>query len=205
MAQKGFPGVNALMLRCNIFVFRKAQRDCADGVRVGFDGAKKTVKNKEIGNGEPPIFEKTCLVSMTYHLFNRRLTLCLTKRVPLCEMDITAVLQVLVRDGLLTQQNQRRWASYRVAGDSPQLADDFPPWEGNSPQSSPQLGPDSPNCHRTPPNWTDWLDCWLRFRPCDHSPSPRARTKNFRSINLKASFNCYATSAGCRPLNWRRW
>lgn len=105
---------------------------------------KKTVKNKEIGNGEPPIFEKTCLVSMTYHLFNRRLTLCLTKRVPLCEMDITAVLQVLVRDGLLTQQNQRRWASYRVAGDSPQLADDFPPWEGNSPQSSPQLGPDSP-------------------------------------------------------------
>lgn len=35
--------------------------------------------------------------------------------------DITAVLQNLVRDGLLTQQNQRRWASYRVAEDSPQL------------------------------------------------------------------------------------
>ena len=34
--------------------------------------------------------------------------------------DITLVLQALVRDGLLTQQNQRRWASYRVAGDSPQ-------------------------------------------------------------------------------------
>jgi ATP-dependent DNA helicase RecG len=35
--------------------------------------------------------------------------------------DITSVLQSLVRDGLLTQQNQRRWASYRVAEDSPQL------------------------------------------------------------------------------------
>jgi hypothetical protein len=35
--------------------------------------------------------------------------------------DITSVLQALVRGGLLTQQNQRRWASYRVAEDSPQL------------------------------------------------------------------------------------
>ena len=35
--------------------------------------------------------------------------------------DITGVLQTLVRDGLLTQQNQRRWASYRVAEDFPQL------------------------------------------------------------------------------------
>ena len=35
--------------------------------------------------------------------------------------DITGVLQNLVRDGLLTQQNQRRWASYRLAEDSPQL------------------------------------------------------------------------------------
>lgn len=33
--------------------------------------------------------------------------------------DITAVLQALVRDGLLTQQNQRRWASYRAAGETP--------------------------------------------------------------------------------------
>ena len=29
--------------------------------------------------------------------------------------DITGVLQNLVRDGLLTQQNQRGWASYRLA------------------------------------------------------------------------------------------
>jgi hypothetical protein len=46
--------------------------------------------------------------------------------------DITGVLQTLARDGLLTQQNQRRWASYRVAEDSPQSEDD-------SPQSSPHL------------------------------------------------------------------
>ena len=40
--------------------------------------------------------------------------------------DITGVLQSLVRDGLLTQQNQRRWASYRVAEDSPHLVGDSP-------------------------------------------------------------------------------
>jgi ATP-dependent DNA helicase RecG len=58
--------------------------------------------------------------------------------------DITVVLQSLVREGLLTQQNQRRWASYRVAEDSPQSDDDSPHVEGDSPQSSPQLAGDSP-------------------------------------------------------------
>lgn len=52
--------------------------------------------------------------------------------------DITAVLQGLVRDGFLEQQNQRRWASYRLAGGSPR----------NAPQSanadSPQSTLDSP-------------------------------------------------------------
>ena len=48
--------------------------------------------------------------------------------------DITGVLQNLVRDGLLTQPNQRRWASYRVAEDSPQLAGDSPQLAPNSPQ-----------------------------------------------------------------------
>lgn len=62
--------------------------------------------------------------------------------------DITGVLQTLVRDGLLTQQNQRRWASYRVAGDSPQLGEDSRHLEGDSPQSSPQLPPDSPQFDR---------------------------------------------------------
>jgi ATP-dependent DNA helicase RecG len=62
--------------------------------------------------------------------------------------DITGVLQTLVRDGLLTQQNQRRWASYRVAGDSPQLGEDSRHLEGDSPQSSPQLPGDSPQFDR---------------------------------------------------------
>lgn len=51
--------------------------------------------------------------------------------------DITMVLQALVRDGLLTQQNQRRWASYRVAEESPHSP-------ANSPQNSPQWASDSP-------------------------------------------------------------
>ena len=55
--------------------------------------------------------------------------------------DITAVLQVLVRDGLLTQQNQRRWASYKVAAqDSPQSGRNIDIQD----ESSPQLHPDSP-------------------------------------------------------------
>jgi ATP-dependent DNA helicase RecG len=58
--------------------------------------------------------------------------------------DITVVLQNLVRDGLLTQQNQRRWANYRVAENSLQPNDDFAHLKGNSPQSSPQLEGDSP-------------------------------------------------------------
>lgn len=57
--------------------------------------------------------------------------------------DITVVLQALVRDGLLTQQNQWRWASHQVAGDSPQSptnspqsAEDSLQSAGDSPQSS---------------------------------------------------------------------
>jgi len=61
--------------------------------------------------------------------------------------DITGVLQTLVRDGLLTQQNQRRWASYRVAWDSSQLGED-------SPQRSPQLPPDSPHLTGDSPHLT---------------------------------------------------
>jgi ATP-dependent DNA helicase RecG len=66
--------------------------------------------------------------------------------------DIAAVLQALVRDGLLTQQNQRRWASYRVTGDSPQSVDDSPHLAGDSPQSSPQLPPDSPHLAASSPH-----------------------------------------------------
>jgi ATP-dependent DNA helicase RecG len=57
--------------------------------------------------------------------------------------DITGVLKNLVRDGLLTQQNQRRWASYRVAEDSP--------------QSFPQLGGDSPHTAASSPHLTPEL------------------------------------------------
>lgn len=51
--------------------------------------------------------------------------------------DIRVVLQSLVREGFLEQQNQRRWASYRLAGDSP-------PSSPQSPADSPQLPADSP-------------------------------------------------------------
>ena len=67
--------------------------------------------------------------------------------------DITAVLQGLVRDGLLTQQNQRRWASYRVAEDSPPYDGNSPQWAGDSPQSSPHLPGDSPHLPGDSPRW----------------------------------------------------
>jgi hypothetical protein len=54
--------------------------------------------------------------------------------------DITAVLQTLVRDGLLTQQNQRRWASYRVAEDSPHLAPGSPKLQADSTQLARKVG-----------------------------------------------------------------
>lgn len=66
--------------------------------------------------------------------------------------DITGVLQSLVRDGLLTQQNQRRWTSYRVAEHSPQSVDDSPHLEVDSPQSSPQLAGDSPHLATSSPH-----------------------------------------------------
>ena len=67
--------------------------------------------------------------------------------------DITAVLQTLVRDGLLTHQNQRRWASYRVAEDAPQSAGDSLHLEGDSPQSSPHLASSSPQTVADSPHW----------------------------------------------------
>ncbi|MBA4176575.1 MAG: transcriptional regulator [Leptothrix sp. (in: Bacteria)] len=64
---------------------------------------------------------------------------------------ITGVLQTLVREGFLTQQKQRRWASYRVVGDFPHSPEDSPQTAGDSPPSaedSPLSGTDSP---RFPP------------------------------------------------------
>jgi len=120
--------------------------------------------------------------------------------------DITGVLQNLVRDGLLTQQNQRRWASYRVAEDSPQSEEDSPHLEGDSPpQSPPNWAGTPPNCHRTPPNWIDWLDSQWRFRACYRWQSPPAKIKNSRWISSKVLFSSYAKAAGYRLPNWRRW
>ena len=67
--------------------------------------------------------------------------------------DITSVLQSLVRDGLLTQQNQRRWASYRVAEDSPPSCEASPHLAEDSPQSTPQLAGDSPQLQPNSPQW----------------------------------------------------
>ncbi|MDO8466018.1 MAG: ATP-binding protein, partial [Gallionella sp.] len=62
--------------------------------------------------------------------------------------DITGVFQALVRDGFLVQQNQRRWASYRLAGDSPQTEESFPHLGGDSRhlgEDSRHLSGDSPH------------------------------------------------------------
>lgn len=64
-----------------------------------------------------------------------------------------AYLGLLVRDGLLTQQNQRRWASYRVAEDSPQSEVDSLQLAGDSPQSAPHLTTDSPRKVVDSPPW----------------------------------------------------
>ena len=58
--------------------------------------------------------------------------------------DITVVLQTLVRDGFLEQQNQRRWASYRLASDSPQSSPQSTEDSPQSPEGSPPTAADSP-------------------------------------------------------------
>jgi hypothetical protein len=57
--------------------------------------------------------------------------------------DITVVLQTLVREGFLEQQNQRRWASYRLAGDSPQSSPQALSDSLHSRDESPQSPADS--------------------------------------------------------------
>lgn len=59
--------------------------------------------------------------------------------------DITGVLQNLVRDGLLTQQNQRRWASYRLAEDSPPIRGALPSFRGGLPPELPSFGGELPS------------------------------------------------------------
>ena len=74
--------------------------------------------------------------------------------------DITVVLQSLVRDGFLEQQNQRRWASYRLAGDSPP---NLPQASADSPHSaadSPQSSSDSPHSAEDFPRMTGATGRW---------------------------------------------
>ena len=54
------------------------------------------------------------------------------------------MLQALVRDGFLEQQNQRRWASYRLASDSPQSSPQSTEDSPQSPEGSPPTAADSP-------------------------------------------------------------
>jgi hypothetical protein len=119
--------------------------------------------------------------------------------------DITAVLQTMVRDGLLTQQNQRRWASYRVAEDSPNPATTPLIWTGTPPKAPPNWAQTPPNCHRTPPNWNVWSGFRPRFWTCYHWRSPPARTRNFRWTNSKMSFSGCVKAGGWQLLNWQRW
>ena len=69
----------------------------------------------------------------------------------------TSVLQSLVRDGLLTQQNQRRWASYRIAEDTPPSTDDSLHSVGDSPQRFPQIAGVSPHSTANSPHLTPEL------------------------------------------------
>lgn len=84
--------------------------------------------------------------------------------------DITVVLLSLVREGFLEQLNQRRWASYRLAGDSPQSSPqagaDSPQPNGDSPQSqedSPQSAGDSPRIGAGADRWAPAL--WVAAEP----------------------------------------
>ena len=58
--------------------------------------------------------------------------------------DITAVLQNLVRLDMLARQNQRRWASYKLAGESPPSGLNSPPYSADSPPSATGGALDSP-------------------------------------------------------------
>lgn len=94
--------------------------------------------------------------------------------------DITGVLQALVRDGLLVQQNQRRWASYRVAGDAHQTLNDSPqtspPSDLNSPQSSPQSATHSPqSAEHVPAELQSLLPLALPARQNRRLPAERMR------------------------------
>ena len=105
--------------------------------------------------------------------------------------DITVVLKALVRDGLLTQQNQRRRASYRVASDSPQTIDD-------SPQNSPQTTPGSPRSAAESPRSSTGLPAHLEpLLPLAVAARQNRRLPAARMRALVASLcdNCWLSAS----------
>jgi predicted HTH transcriptional regulator len=104
--------------------------------------------------------------------------------------DITVVLQSLVREGFLEQQNQRRWASYRLARDSPRA----PP---NRRLTPPSWRPTPPNPETTPANRRRSLR--VACRNSCRWPSRRAGASGCRPNK------CAPSSSGCaRDVGWRR-
>jgi ATP-dependent DNA helicase RecG len=108
--------------------------------------------------------------------------------------DITDVLRALMRDGLLTQQNRRRWASYRVAEGSP-------PTAGDSPQNSPQWPSDSPQSLGDSPQSA--TEAPQRWRHCCRWPCRRATRRSCRSRRCGRSFRRCAKAAGLRRVKLR--
>lgn len=82
--------------------------------------------------------------------------------------DLTSVLQTLVRDGFLEQQNQRRWASYRLLGDSP-------PSSPQSAEDSPHFGEDSPQSGESSPQWP--AELWAIAEPARLKKLPRSEVR----------------------------
>jgi ATP-dependent DNA helicase RecG len=105
--------------------------------------------------------------------------------------DITDMLRVLVRQGFLVQLNQRRWASYRLSGDSHQLPTGSPHSTPDSPHSSagsPHSTPDSPHSsadspHSTPGSLQFPADLWALAEPARQ----RARLPSMELRELIAS------------------
>lgn len=85
------------------------------------------------------------------------------------------------------------------------LCDALPGFHVDSPQSSPQLGGDSPQLPPNSPNWTGWPGCRPKFKAFCPLLSLRARTRSCRWTNSRASFRSSAMGAGWQHQSWRRW
>jgi ATP-dependent DNA helicase RecG len=91
--------------------------------------------------------------------------------------DITDALRTLVRQGFLVQLNQRRWASYRLSGDSHQMSADSPHSTPDSLHSSADSPHSTPDSHHFP------ADLWALAEPARQ----RARLPSMELRELIAS------------------